>query len=384
MTRWPQFLLSIVVLAPAARAAEADLTVELPVVTLAVPRVSPPHFQREGVPYPTETALATELLTLIDKQDYESALARARQEIGPTLAVLEAGDPAGLVAGRAGPGRLPLPQTGAEDISATILYLIGVTYSYLERWVPAEAALKAALVPLPDYQRVHVALGNLYTQTERWEEARAHLTRAAELGLNTAQLHASLGYINYKTKNWWGMASAYQQAMTMEPDVRDWQSALLSALNETHQYAAGLALVEQMLQNEPNDPALWLNRSAMALHTNERGLALASLETAMRLGDDSLANKQVAAALHMERGSIGRAVELLKSASAQDLDFQFMDQALAWLAYGNEWDYFRGLLAAAEDRARFLDNVEGSRLLTRRASLQLHDGNRRAAIATLQ
>ncbi|HEX7237244.1 MAG TPA: hypothetical protein VF405_09805, partial [Gammaproteobacteria bacterium] len=222
------------------------------------------------------------------------------------------------------------------------------------------------------------------TQTERWEEARAHLTRAAELGLNTAQLHASLGYINYKTKNWWGMASAYQQAMAMEPDVRDWQSALLSALNETHQYAAGLALVEQMLQSEPNDPVLWVYRSAMALNTNERGLALASLETAMRLGDDSLANKQVAAALHMERGSIGRAVELLKSASAEDLDFQFMDQALAWLAYGNEWDYFRELLAAAENRARFLDNVEGSRLLTRRASLQLHDGNRRPAIATLQ
>ena len=384
MKRWPQFLLSIVVLAPAAYAAEANLTVELPAVTLTIPRVSPPHFQREGVPYATENALATELLTLIDRQDYEGALARARQTLGPTLAVLETGDPAGLVARSAGPGRLQLPQTGAEDVSATILYLIGVTYSYLERWVPAEAALKAALVPLPDYQRVHVALGNLYTQTERWEEARAHLTRAAELGLNTAQLHASLGYINYKTKNWWGMASAYQQAVTMEPDVRDWQSALLSALNETHQYAAGLALVEQMLQSEPNDPVLWLYRSAMSLHTNERGLALASLETAMRLGDDSVANKQVAAALHMERGSIGRAVELLKSASAEDLDFQFMDQALAWLAYGSEWDYFRELLAAAEERARFLDNLEGSRLLTRRASLQLHEGNRRAAIPTLQ
>jgi len=384
MTRWALLALSIVVLAPAAYAAEADLTVELPAVTLTLPRVSPPHFQREGVPYASENELAIELLKLMDGQDYEGTLALAREKLGPMMAALENGDPAGLVARSAGPGRLPIPQTGREDVSATVLYVIGVAYIYLERWVPAEAALKAALVPLPDYQRVHEALGNLYIRTERWDEARAHLTRAAELGLNTASLHASLGYISYKTKNWWGMASAYQQALTMEPDVRDFQTALMTALNETRQYAAGLALVEQMLQSEPNDPVLWVYRSYMALNANDRALALTSLETAMRLGNDSVANKQVAAALHMERGSLARAVELLKSAPAEDLDFMFMDQALAWLNYQNEWDYFRDLLAAADARRALLDNLQGSRLLTHVSSLQLHDGNRRAAIATLQ
>jgi tetratricopeptide (TPR) repeat protein len=276
------------------------------------------------------------------------------------------------------------PPPAGDDVSATVLYLIGVTYIYLEQWVPAEAALKAALVPLPDYQRVHEALGNLYIRTERYEEARVHLTRAAELGLNTAQLHASFGYINYKAKNWWGMASAYQQAMTLQPDVRDWQTALMSALSETRQYAAGLALVEQMLQSEPDDPRLWLYRSYMALNAGDRALALTSLETTMRLGDDSVANKQVAAALHMERGSIARAVELLKSAPAADLDFQFIDQALGWLNYENEWDYFRDLLTAANARRNLLDNLQGSRLLTHVSSLQLHDGNRGAAITTLQ
>ena len=384
MKRWTQLALSLVGFAPAAFAAETDLTVELPAVTLTLPRVSPPHFQREGVPYASENEFAIDLLAFMDRQDYEGALAVAREKLGPMMAVLETGDPAGLVARSAGPGRLPIPPTAGEDVSATVLYVIGVAYIYLERWVPAEAALKAALVPLPDYQRVHEALGNLYVQTERWDEARVHLNRAAELGLNTAQLHASLGYINYKVKNWWGMASAYQQAMTMEPDVRDFQTALMSALNETHQYAAGLALVEQMLQREPDDPVLWLYRSYMALSSGDRAVALTSLETTMRLGDDSVANKQVAAALHMERGSIARAVELLKSAPAADLDFQFIDQALAWLNYEDEWDYFRDLLAAAERRRNLLDNLQGSRLLTHVSNLQLHDGNRGAAITTLQ
>jgi tetratricopeptide (TPR) repeat protein len=384
MKRWMQLALSIVALVPAASSAAAELTVEVPDVTLALPRVSPPHFQKEGLPYLTENELATELLTLLDRQDYEGALARARETLGPTLAVLETGDPIGLVARGAGPGRLPIPPTGGEDFSSTLLFLVGVTYIYLERWVPAEAALKAALVPLPDYQRVHEALGNMYVQTERYAEAREHLARAAELGLNTAGLHASLGYIAYKEKNWWGMASAYQQALVLDPAVRDWQTALMSALNETRQYAAGLALVEQMLQSQPDDPVLWAYRAFMALNADEREAALTSLETAMRLGDDSVANKQVAAALHMERGSIGRAVELLKSAPAVDLDFQFIDQALAWLSYEDEWDYFRDLLAAADARRALLDNLEGSRLLMHVSSLRLHDGNRRAAIESLQ
>jgi tetratricopeptide (TPR) repeat protein len=376
--------LGIVALAPAAHAAEPELAIELPDVTLELPRVSPPHFQQEGLPYLTENVLILDLLALVEREDYEGALARARQDFGTELALLETGDPAGQVAAHAGPGRLPIPPTAGENLSATVLYVVGMSYFELERYVPAEAALKAALVPLPDYLRVHEALGALYIRTERYAEARVHLTRAAELGLNTAGLHASLGYLNRQAENWWGAASAFQQALAIKHDERNWQTGLLHALNETQQYAAGLALVEQMLQAEPNDPDLWLYRAHMALNSDQRASALTSLETALRLGDDSVANKQVAAALHLERGSLARAVELLKSASAEDLDFAFMDQALTWLGYADEWDYFRELLAAADVRRASLDELQRSLLLTRRSTLQLHDGNRRAAITTLQ
>jgi tetratricopeptide (TPR) repeat protein len=384
MKRWAPLWLAIAALAPAAYAAEPELAIELPDVTLELPRVSPPHFQQEGIPYLTENLLILDLLALVDREDYEGVLARARETLGAELALLETGDPTGLLGRRVGPGRLPLPPTGAEDVSATLLYVIGMSYFELERYVPAEAALKAALVPLPDYLRVHEALGLLYVRTERYAEARVHLARAAELGLNTAGLHATLGYINVQAKNWWGAASAFQQALAIKHDERNWQTGLLNALNETQQYAAGLALVEQMLQAAPSDPDLWLYRAHMALNADQRASALTSLETALRLGDDSVANKQVAAALHLERGSLGRAVELLKSASTEDLDFAFMDQALTWLGYEDEWDYFRELLAAADARRASLDEVQRSLLLTRRSALQLHDGDRRAAIASLQ
>jgi tetratricopeptide (TPR) repeat protein len=384
MNRCALLWLSIAVLGPGAYAAEPELAIELRDVELVLPSVAPPHFQKEGLPYSSENEFVIELLALMGRENYEAALALAKKRHAAEIALLEAGDPDGALAGRVGPGRLPIPALGGNDISATVLYLIGTLYLSLEQYVPAEAALKAALVPLPDYLRVHEALALVLIQTERFDEARVHLTRAAELGLNTAGLHASLGYINAKEENWWGAASAFQQALSMQQDNRNWQTGLLQALNETQQYSAGLGLVEQMLQDEANDRDLWLYRAHMALNSDRRASALTSLETAMRLGDDSVANKQVAATLHLERGSIARAVELLKSAAAEELDFQFIDQALTWLNYEGEWDYFRELLASLDQRRASLTELERSRMLTRRASLQLRDGNRQAATASLK
>jgi tetratricopeptide (TPR) repeat protein len=373
-----------ILLALSAHAAGAQLAVELPDVVFALPSASPPHFQKEGLPYLTESELVNDLLALIARGDYVGVLARAKEKYGAEIAALENGDPAGLVAGRAGPGRLPAAvPTNGGGISATVLYLIGASYLSVERYVPAEAALKAALAALPDYLRVHETLGLLYIRTERYGDARIHLTRAAELGLNTAGLHAALGYVNAQQENWWGVVSAYQQALTLEHDNEGWQNALLHGLSETQQYAAGLALADQMLQQEPDDPALWLYRAHMALNADQRTAALTSLETAIRLGDDSVANRQVCATLHMERGSMARAVELLRSAAAEDLEFDFIDQALARLSYEDEWDYYRELMTALDARGSVTE-PQRSRLLTRRAGLQLHDGNRRAAMASLQ
>jgi tetratricopeptide (TPR) repeat protein len=125
-----------------------------------------------------------------------------------------------------------------------------------------------------------------------------------------------------------------------------------------------------------------LYRAQITLAAGERALAVASLETALRLGDDSAANRLTCIALHIESGNMARAVDLLQGSSARGLEFSLVDEALGWLADENEWDAFRAL-SGSVDRAA-LGSVEQSRLLTRRASLSLRDGNRRAASTALQ
>jgi tetratricopeptide (TPR) repeat protein len=352
--------------------------------------VAPPQLLKEGLPLPDEQPLIQPLIKLIGDADYEGALAFIRKSHGALLKLLEAGDPEGLVQQRASPGGLApapggvAPPPTANRVSAALLYLIGHVYFALEKFRPAEIAFQDALIALPDYVRVHESLGLLYLRTKRYDEARKHLARAAALGLNTPQLYGALGYLNQQTENYWGAASAFQQALVMDHDNENWQRGLLNALNETRQYRPEIALVEQMLRKHPDDSDLWLYRAQAAISAGEQQLALASLETAIRLGNDSVANKQVCATLHMQEGSVARAIELLKGGAAQGMDFEFLSQALDWLAQKGEWDYLRDLAASLDKRRSSLSGPDRSKLLTQEASLHLHDNRRQAAKTALQ
>ena len=432
-------------LAPAAHAAEITLEIAPPEPEWLLPPTPPPQacmtliglrleacplqVHPEGIPAQHEQALVLELQPLIAAGDYEAVLTRVSVIYGPELALLEAGDREGFLGTRMPidgfqsynpDGALPTPdrpvarpiETGLapadrdirqrdefrvvptrnvlgeaskvhpDFISASMLYVIGHSYFMLEQYLPAETAFKLALVPLPNHVRAHESLGLLYLRTERYDEAREHLVRAAELGRNTALVHSGLGYLDQKTRRYWAAANAFQKALVLDPDNRSALRGLLHALTETREHAKAKVLVEQLLEDGPDDPELWVYRAHITLAAGDRPLAIASLETALRLGADSNENRQACAALHLESGNIARAVDLLQASSARGLEFALVDQMLGWLENENEWDRFREL-SATVDRAA-LDGVEQSRLLTRRAALAARDGNRRAASTALQ
>jgi tetratricopeptide (TPR) repeat protein len=443
MKRWAQLWSSIAVLAHTAHAAEVELEIAPPEPEWLLPPMSQPcpllgggrieacttQLLPEGIVEAGEESLALELAPLIAAGDHEAILARARLNYGADLDLLEAGDIEGFLATRrptdgfkrtgplvppgsqfararssindprndlglgdesprpsgtaTGNAVIPAREPSLPDfISASILYVIGHSYFSLERYVPAETAFKLALTALPNHIRAHESLGMLNLRTERYADARVHLTRAAQLGRNTAHVHAALGYLEQKSRHYWAAANAFQKALALEPDNRTALRGLLHALTETREHAKAKVLVEQLLRDEPDDPDLWRYRAQIALAANDRATALASLETALRLGNDSVANRETCVALHIESGNVARAVELLQSSSARGVAFPLVDQALGWLANESQWDDFRELSTSVDRSA--LSGVEQSRLLTQRATLAVRDGNRRAATTALQ
>lgn len=376
-------LFILLAFAPFGFAQTAELQLEPPRAQWVLQPVSPPLLQREGTILATEQEPVQQLVEFIGRQEYEAALEFMREQYPDILELAESGDADRLLRTQVVTGGF-MPNQQPQHVSASMMYLLGHVYMQLEQYPAAETAFTSALVPLPDYVRVHESLGLLYLVTERFDDARTHLSRAAALGLNTANLFGALGYLNQESNNFWGAVSAYQQAMVVDPHNRQWQEGLLFALAQTYQFQSGLTLVEQMLQSEPDDPTLWMYRSQMSLQADEREQALSSLETAIRLGEESLANLQVGATLHLELGSIARAVELLEAGLDDGMQYSFADQALDWLIRTGEWDQATTLLAGVKTNLLDLNDTDRSKLLTREATINLNSNETSAARSALE
>lgn len=382
MKRIVQFGLLLLLSCYPLHGADMDLKIQLPDVEMMLQPVSPPQLEKEGLPLFEEGQTVREYLAYFNSKNYKEALSYIRGKKASVLELIESGDPDGKLKQQAVVGGLQ-PTTRINQISAYLLYLIGHGYLSLEKYEAAETAFLTALTPLPDYIRVHESLGLLYMRLERYKEAQKHLAHAVGLGLQTAQLFGALGYLNYKTGNFWGAATAFQEGLMLDPDNEQYKRGLLHSLIYTHQHQSALTLVESMLLEKPDEAGLWVYRGQAALQAGEREAALSSLETAIRLGDNISSNMQVCSTLHMELGSIERAVDLLKSVFARDMDFIFIDQAMSWLKQAEEWTLLEQVVHSTRQKWGSLDKLNQSKVLMREADISIHKGNESSARDTL-
>jgi tetratricopeptide (TPR) repeat protein len=378
--------ISLLLLMAALPASAAELQVTPPRAHFVLQQGELPLLPREGLPLVSESDALQKWLPLLADQKTAEVLAAVKERYGDLTTELEAGDPKGEAAQRAVDGNLSVAGRtpgGGAAVSATMFYFIGSAYLAAQNNQAAEAAFNAALKAMPDYARVHESLGIAYLLAERPADALPHLSRAAQLGLTTPNLYAALGFANQKLGNAFGAASAYQAAMMLEPGNEQWQQGLLSSLAATKQHEAGLALVDQLLKTRPNDAGLWVYRAWLELDAGHKQQGLNSLEVAIRLGNDELANLQVCAALHLELGNVDRAVALLGAGIAKGLDFRYADQSMQSLAAREQWPALQKLVDEYKNVSG-LDDTQQSRLLLRRASLSEHNKDVAQETAQLQ
>ncbi|MDN4503761.1 tetratricopeptide repeat protein [Alteromonadaceae bacterium BrNp21-10] len=261
--------------------------------------------------------------TTAQLQTNESSFARSIQPL------LENKDYAGVLKAFA---NRPL----AED-SAALQLLRGQVLLSEKDYANAADALTAALQKMPDLALAHRTLSMVYMLQKQYKNARPHLVRSIELGVADDQLYGQLAYINLQSDQPFSAVAGYQQALFLAPDNQQWQQGMLYALMQSRAWDQAGALLEQQLFARPKDAQLWLMRSQIALQQQHEGSALASLETAIRLGDDDTANLLTAARLHLRHGSVPRAISLLESSlttvttTHSDQVFAALDQILPWL-----------------------------------------------------
>lgn len=273
---------------------------------------------------------------------------------------------------------------------AALRQLRGQILISLKRYKEAEHALQAALQLMPDLALAHRSLSMVYMIDQRYGEARKHLRRCIELGVGDAQVYGQLAYVNLQQGRSASALAGYQYALFLDPSNSQWQQGLLYALIDSQAFDQAQALLEEMLDKDTSNIALWLQRSQIAFKQDRRLQALSSLETALYLGDSSLENIVTAAQLHMQSGSTGRAVELLAnniSRFARGGDggrIEALDQICAWLAAQQKWQELRKLMTSlGADQAEFPSTYR-ARFAVYQAQLALHSGDRKQAKTRLK
>ncbi|WP_397472071.1 tetratricopeptide repeat protein, partial [Rheinheimera sp.] len=152
-------------------------------------------------------------------------------------------------------------QRPLADDSTALQVLRGQVLLSLNRYDEAAKALQAALGKQPDLALAHQALSLVRMQQQQYALARPHLVAAINLGVADAQVYGQLAYINLKTAQPASAVAGYQQALLLEPDNSQWQQGLLYALIQSQAWSQAQAMLEQLLQQQPDNKALWLQRS---------------------------------------------------------------------------------------------------------------------------
>ncbi|MEM7079035.1 MAG: tetratricopeptide repeat protein [Pseudomonadota bacterium] len=270
------------------------------------------------------------------------------------------------------------PRSAALELLAA--QLLGINGDYPR----AIVAYQAALEQMPQLTRAHAGLGTLYLMTDNLKAARDSLAQAVVYGAADVQTFAQLGYLNQQLALPWSAITAYQQALMLEPDNGQWQRGLLNALMASGNFASAGALIDELLERTPEDVVLWQQRANLAMKERDNIRALASLETALRLGDKNAANRLAAAQLHLEEGNYTRAGALLQTSVERGaLDAQELYPLVIWMVNRSAYAQARSLITAANTRAPQAGARERSLLAEMRGRLALAQTRKQDAAKAL-
>lgn len=281
-------------------------------------------------------------------------------------------------------------QRELTDDSAALCQLRGQVQLLLKQYEQAEHSLQQALTLVPNLALAHRSLSMVYMVNKSYKKAQTHLKRTIELGVADAQIFGQLAYINLQLAQGASAVAGYQYALFLEPDNKQWRQGLLYALLNSQAYDQAQALLEEMLPDNMNSQALWLQRGQLALKQNRLTQAISSLEMALLLGEDDVENLTTTVQLHIKAGSPKRAVQILVEnmpiflAKTTDKSIVAVEQISAWLVYQQDWQQLQLLLSAVDKNIATLATTTQANFDVYHAQLAIAKHNNQGALARLR
>lgn len=263
-----------------------------------------------------------------------------------------------------------------EKVSAMLHEMMGQVFLSLKKNSEAKKHFELALKEDPSSSTSHRGLSMIYMLDEAYEKAREHVVASLALGVSDSQVYGQLGYLNLQLEKPRSATAAYQNAMMLEPGNAQWAQGLLFALIASDALPQASSLVGEMLSEKPDSARLWLQRSQIAMKSQDDLTAISSLETALSLGEKRAENLTTLAKLHVKSGSPHRAVALLNDNVSTLLagnsdGAETMLSIANWLAASQDWQNLGALVSTLDKNAKRLDSSNTAMLNVMKANLAI-------------
>ena len=143
---------------------------------------------------------------------------------------------------------------------------------------------RKAIELYPNFRDAHRNLAVALVQGENIREAEPHLRRSLELGAQDGLTLGLLGYCHESAGRPQAALQAYRSATLTMPDEFQWRLGQGRMLIELGELNSAAALLDELLQKSPQQPAIWSHLANVRLQQGKPLLAIADLEVARRLG----------------------------------------------------------------------------------------------------
>lgn len=224
-------------------------------------------------------------------------------------------------------------QTAANDVPAALAMLqikklveaspavdfaIGNLYFQQEQLEQAAEAYRNALKKHEHFRSAMMNLGRVYLLQEKTQEAIELYQHLVEDGQATADILLLLGHAllmgNYPVS----AEVAYKQSLLLRPQDPDAMLGLAKCLMQQQRYTQGLALIGEILQENPTQKELWALRANAYLALGENEKAIRAIETARRLQGVDAEMLATLGDLYLNRAQAQDALAVYKAAFAAE------------------------------------------------------------------
>ena len=218
------------------------------------------------------------------KAETEPDLSEEEQLVLKNIIKLVAGSPEENIAPDKEQALAMVLQAVTPDSSAAFDFIAGSFYAEKGDFKEAIKYYESAAKKFPSFLRAVRNNGIMKTKEGRYEAALKDLTAAIKLGAKDSTVMGLLGLSYVNTGKNFSAETAYREAIVLDPENEHWQVGLAKALLQQQKYSEGIAVLEQILVDDPENDILWTSAANAYLGLDDPETAVAIHEIVDRLG----------------------------------------------------------------------------------------------------